>query len=586
VLTGRAAEDAEAVPRGGLADVVARWTPLVVVAPILVATVLALHEGWTPTSDQAGQVSRIADVGTGHTPLVGPYSREGWSHPGPLVFWVTAPGYRLLGPAGIMATIGLVNAVSAAAAVALARRAGGAALAVAVTGVLLAAEASIEAPGLVDVWNPYVGTIPLLVALLGLLAVAFGADGALPVVVVAASWALQSHLGPVLVVLAATAATAAILAARRHRPSARWLASAVGVGLLLWSGPIVDQLTADEGNLSAMVDYLRSPQELQDTSIALDVAADHLGVVPAWAGGDVASSLGGGPAGWTLAVPVVGLILAGLGARRLGHRRLGATVLVALVALVAAIGASTRIDFLQAAYLYRWTWAVGVLTWAVIATAAWRVVAGTARARSTRRVAPAVALVVVLIGVLVTASVVADPDAVPLEGSSEAAADLLDQISDGLPPQGRYTVAVAGDQDLGAVATGVGVALDDAGYDVRFPPSFRDQMGDHRVTEDQSRQTLAIVATSTIDDRPPTPGATLLAVFDRLTPAERARIGQLEDDVRDQVGLGPTDAVGALAFGRESLLRRGADRATMDALRDLAERGPRYTVWLSASPPG
>ncbi|QYG93999.1 hypothetical protein HC251_17190 [Iamia sp. SCSIO 61187] len=564
----------------------ARWAPLVAAAPILVATVLALREGWTPTSDQAGQVARIADVFTRRTPLVGPYSREGWSHPGPLVFWVTAPGYRLLGPAGIMATIGLVNAVSAATAVALARRVGGAALALAVTGGLLVAEAAIEAHGLVDVWNPYVGTIPLLVALLGLLAVAFGTDGALPVVVVAASWALQSHLGPVLVVLAATAATVAILAVRRHRPSGRWLAVAVGVGLLLWSGPIVDQLTADQGNLSAMVDYLRSPQELQDTSIALDVTADHLGIVPAWAGVGGAGSLAGDPRPWTLAVPVVGLLLAGLGARRLGDRRLGATVLVALVALVAAIGASTRIDFVQAAYLYRWTWAVGVLTWAVIATAAWRVVTGMVGAGTTRRVVPVLALGVVLVGVVVTGAVVADPDAVPLEGSSEAAADLLDQIPDGLPREGRYTVAVAGDQDLGAVATGLGVALDDAGYDIRFPPSFRDQMGDHRVTEDPSRQTLFVVATSTIDDRPPTPGATLLAVFDRLTPAERARIGELEDAVRDQVGLGPTDAVGALAFGRESLLRQGADRATMDALRDLAERGPRYTVWLSAPPPG
>src|ERR1700690_3373105 len=52
------------------------------VLPLLVLAGRALFQNWLPVGDVATIGLRVAEVGTSHTPLVGPYSHFGWSHPG------------------------------------------------------------------------------------------------------------------------------------------------------------------------------------------------------------------------------------------------------------------------------------------------------------------------------------------------------------------------------------------------------------------------------------------------------------------------------------------------------------------------
>ena len=68
---------------------------LLLLAAILVALARTLFGTWHATGDYAVIQLRTLDVGSRHTPLVGPYSRYGWSHPGPALFYALAPVLRL-----------------------------------------------------------------------------------------------------------------------------------------------------------------------------------------------------------------------------------------------------------------------------------------------------------------------------------------------------------------------------------------------------------------------------------------------------------------------------------------------------------
>src|SRR5947209_6059220 len=107
---GRAGEmgDTRRERSHAVAVVVVLLVPLAVVA----GRVLASH--WISYSDYSAIELRTRAVGTSTTPLVGPFSRYGWSHPGPLLFYALAVPYRILGEQGRGLLLGalLVNGVA------------------------------------------------------------------------------------------------------------------------------------------------------------------------------------------------------------------------------------------------------------------------------------------------------------------------------------------------------------------------------------------------------------------------------------------------------------------------------------------
>jgi hypothetical protein len=64
----------------------------------VVGAVQVWRTGWTPSADQAFIEFRVRDV-PGDPPLLGVFSRYGWSHPGPALFYLLAVPYRLAGGA-------------------------------------------------------------------------------------------------------------------------------------------------------------------------------------------------------------------------------------------------------------------------------------------------------------------------------------------------------------------------------------------------------------------------------------------------------------------------------------------------------
>src|SRR5690242_2115556 len=81
-----------------------RFVLPVVIALLLVPLVFLLVRlvlgNYVATSDLAIVESRVRDVGTRGTPLVGPYSRYHWNHPGPFFFYALTIPYRVLGSNG------------------------------------------------------------------------------------------------------------------------------------------------------------------------------------------------------------------------------------------------------------------------------------------------------------------------------------------------------------------------------------------------------------------------------------------------------------------------------------------------------
>ena len=82
------------------------WVTVVVIvlvlAPVVAACISLLGRHWHAGGDQALEMLRIEDVGTRHTPLLGAWSRWGWAHPGPVLFYALAPFYRLFGETGVL----------------------------------------------------------------------------------------------------------------------------------------------------------------------------------------------------------------------------------------------------------------------------------------------------------------------------------------------------------------------------------------------------------------------------------------------------------------------------------------------------
>ncbi|HEY8524528.1 MAG TPA: hypothetical protein VIL48_06175 [Acidimicrobiales bacterium] len=505
-----AEQDGTTIGRGeGLAqrvDRVAAWAPALAALPAAVAAVAVLVQGWTPAGDQAFEVLRVADVGTGRTPLVGAYSRWGWNHPGPLLFWLAAPGYRLAGPPGVAATVALLTAAGAAGAVVAARRLGGALLAglTAVAALVLGLSLGDR---LVDPWNPYVGALPLLAYVLCAWRAAEGDRVALAAAVVAGSYAGQAHVG-YLPVVAATAALAGGVAVVRWRrgalgpPRLRAALGVAGLGGALWSGPLVEQFVERGGNLLSLWDWSTEAEEpAAGWSVAVDVASRLFGVPAPWMGAPAAHRSGMAlPAspGPMIALVAAVTALAVVSWRR-GDRRAAGLAGLALALVAVSVAAVARVTGTVAPYLLMWSWPVAALVWVAGAWAAVRLVAGApgvaAAAERLDRPTAAAGLALVAAAALAVMGAVAGAAVTPAESARGAAvADLSAQVRRELDPNGGYAAVAVEPGSWGAVGYGVAADLLRRGWDVRLPEGYELAVGEWRVTDDPAdRPRLAVV---------------------------------------------------------------------------------------------
>jgi hypothetical protein len=189
--------------------------------------------------------------------LLGPYSRFGWNHPGPLYFYTLAPFYVLTGDrsAGLSAGALAINLAALALLLWICASMGRGLLAICIAAVSVWFTWQISEL-LASQWNPHVLVLPTMATVVASAAVAAGRVRLLPIVAALATFIVQTHLGfgPTVLAVGGVAAAVAVIRAyaadREPRLElARALFATLCVLLVLWLPPLIEDFRSADGNL-------------------------------------------------------------------------------------------------------------------------------------------------------------------------------------------------------------------------------------------------------------------------------------------------------------------------------------------------
>lgn len=390
------------------------WTVVVVPA------VLELWDGWRPTLDEAMISIGSYRVFSVDSPLNGPWSlaSEGMRHAffdvGPLLFWLLAvpvrvdPNQGALWGAVLACGVALSVAVEAAWSVTGWPGCVGVALATAVVGTQTQVFSDVP-------WNPYIGLVCLMAALVTAWAVASGRFAWWPLTILFASVAAQCHLIYVLPAAAVALVACPLALLLGYRPSGRrWILASLAVGVVCWSPPVVQQVFGHPPNLSLVLQSGRHPRA--GLGFGLHALATATGPRPIWLTrypyelaflDRTTGYVDGHSVMWAVGVLLL-VFLVAIGAWAVRQR-----ALAALAALSGVLGVATVLTFASLpsdnlsslSYLLSVLWVVGTLQWFVVG---WAVVvlarraAGALARRGRATLAPArgrvATLVVAIIG--------------------------------------------------------------------------------------------------------------------------------------------------------------------------------------------
>src|SRR3954471_14013208 len=169
---------------------------LIVAVPIVVGAVrlaATLHRPFTAGGDVAFIELTIRDALHGRVSL-GPYSRFGWHHLGPAVFYLYAPLYALSGHSSraLFLDSWLLNSGCALGIVLLVRRGAGEAAARLAAAVFCLYVGAVTFGTLINPWNPSLLAMPLVLMLTAVALAATGSLWALVVAAVAGSYLVQT----------------------------------------------------------------------------------------------------------------------------------------------------------------------------------------------------------------------------------------------------------------------------------------------------------------------------------------------------------------------------------------------------------
>ncbi len=209
-----------------------RWTgfdvaiAMVTIAPFVVAGVAAVQSGtsYYPGFDLAVlelEIRKIPDQFL----TVGPYSRFGWSHPGPALYYVIAPFYWVTGRASwsVPVAAACCNIAAAVGVLGIAKRAWGRVGATSAAVALSIVVLTLGRNEVASAWNP---TLPLMTLLLFVMACAafmVRRESYGWLITLTAAFLVQSHVG-FLPIVAAFVALVAVVRVRQwwNAPARSW----------------------------------------------------------------------------------------------------------------------------------------------------------------------------------------------------------------------------------------------------------------------------------------------------------------------------------------------------------------------------
>jgi hypothetical protein len=511
---GVAVERSEAAPERARTHE-RRWSTAIIGVTLLPFAVSAIRlatdagSGYHPYADQATIESLVRDVGH-HWLLLGPFSRFGWFHPGPALYYLLALPYRLTGSSSGSLAFGAlcINAGAVLGIMLIARRRGGLPLMLLAATFVLLLVRTLGAQFLRDPWNPYVTLLPFLLLLFVVWSAACGDRWAIPVALGVGSFLVQTHVGYALVVAVVIAAGVVGLVvvdgARRGEVRRSWLptlAASAAVLVVFWLPVVVQQVTHDPGNVSKLVDFFGDHGQEQRAVDAWHVLALQLDAWPDWLSGASAPSVIG-TVDFSAGLPIPVALLALVVATALTWRRAREAFTldcIVLAALVATFVAMTRIVGEVLTYLVKWTWTLGTITWIAIAwscVAVWRARRGKSSPRANLVARAGMAVLVGAFVVVAAVDVAAGARAgTPQPRTSAAMGRLGDAAFAALPDRpGVAEIRVRGGEGAYWASAGIADVLEHHGITVRVGPELEFAYGSHRLVGHDRVRAMVVVA--------------------------------------------------------------------------------------------
>ncbi|HUP75934.1 MAG TPA: hypothetical protein VM282_23070 [Acidimicrobiales bacterium] len=578
-----------AAPRWGL------WLiGAAVVLPALIAIVRVAGQRWYPAGDWAMIELRTRDAGTRHTPLVGPYSRYGWNHPGPLLFWYYAIPYRLSGGQSwsLLAAAALANAVAMAGMLTFAWRRGQAVL-TAIVGLGLAIlGAHLKVDFLWDPWNPWITVLPFGLLILSAWAASIGDRWGLPVAVLTAAFLVQSHIGFVL--LAGGLLAWAAAAAWRNGTDRRTWTLAIGVGAATCVPMVLDQIFG-QGNLGEVLRYFTS-SDARPAGFrrALGVVARELGGRGAWFGEpEPVNPIGGavrGDSAGRLLVPMVAFAGAGIAAWSCRATRAVRLQITVAVAAVMGFISVSRISDGVFGYLVRWWWMLAMLWWASIVWSVWSFVAHHIRVSARSELKITIGAAALILWIAVATAVAPNTTNAPAEEFGTAMRAVTPTTLANLPAKGGIYLQGTG-PNVGWLTDALALQLDRSGHAVLLDDGQRFKAGEFRTIGDRTPAVRMTVVTGiVIEDAGNSALGREVVRWDPLPDEQRADRRRVTLELRDQLEqAGRPDLVKALDNGEgiwEATTLSGVDRTLVDARDGYRLVGDPVAVYLADWPGG
>lgn len=619
IVATRQAPDARAAPRHDMVrhrvhtvsslERRERWWAAAVVLALVAAPVVAVLmfvPGWTPASDPALMGMRALDVGTANTPLLGQPSQSrlyagtihSVHHPGPLHFYLMALPIRVLGAPLAMPLVSLLITGSCLTIAVwavfrqLGRTAGLAAAA------LLALVAFTTGPSsLVHPVSSNIAGYPLLCTAVLWWCVAVGDVRLLPLATAVASFTAQQHLSVVPATTVLVLGALALLAVRwwraghwrepAHRHDLRrWGVSAAGLGLVLWSPVIAQQVFSGDGNLGEMLWFARhGNSDTLGPGNALRQVANVVGLPPVLGrthlvGGDLL--LEPSVLRWISTLIVLGGATAlCLRWRRHGSRLASLGLGIGLVLAAGLVNGSSVPRGVEQGRLsfYHWAWPLTLMTGLVYALAVAPVLtrAATRRWTAARPALAGLTVVAVALPTAVNPALDRPANTAQAAGSPVDVAQvrrLADAVEAEADRLGEHVLLTSrGEPVFTGLTAALGLELAQRGIDVRWPANQRYFIHDARLVDrEQLDGGLMLLFDSPLPLDPPA-GGELLAEVTLAPGFDAEAYGELvaAASQHDEVVLGPE--------GERAVDRMGSDkeavRAYVDAFLDDVVDNPR-----------
>ena len=478
-----------------------------VLAPLVVSAIAALIDGPLATvADRALMELRVRDIGT-HPVLVGLYSRDGWSHPGPLVYFTLAIPYRIVGSttAGLLVGALLVNGISLAGMALIARRLGGARTALAMLVVVSVLVRALGAVFIRDPWVCFITVLPFGLFCCIVWALTAGEVWALPLGAFVASWLTQTHVGylPLTLPLLGAGGLWLFVSARRWSDRARFrrVSRAVGITVVVLAGawvlPVWDQIFGS-GNLGNTAEWFsRAAEGVHTVREGARVVFGQFAALPDWVTGQHRVGLFNretllmSQTLWpVLVLPFVGASV--IAWKRRDHAVVRLAVVTGGAALVGVVAVARTVGTM---YEYRllWTWVIGALGVVVVVATLWNVAADRWPGAD-RILIPIAVVVLAALGVaqIVDVASLSRPD-----WDSPETATVARELDRKLDPH-RGVVVLRSESDAGAWdLQGLLLALEQRGFDARVVRDGVSWVGQHRVVGRERIQARLLVLATT-----------------------------------------------------------------------------------------